>query len=72
MLKADGQTLITVVSLFVALVTWGIRLESKVESSVKRFEEHLLFVDKQIVLIRKDVDRLQERQDVLFHVDDKQ
>ena len=62
MLKTDGQLLITIICLFVAVIAWGIRLESKVEASIIRFEEHLEFFDKQILLIRRDIERLEDNQ----------
>lgn len=71
MLKADGQTIITVLSLLVAIVAWGIRLESQVDASVLRFEEHLFFVEKQIVLIRRDIERIEDKQSKACNPGDK-
>ena len=71
MLKADGQTIITALSLLVAIVAWGIRLESKVDASVLRFEEHLFFVEKQIVLIRRDIERAEDKQSKACNPEDK-
>ena len=71
MLKTDGQIIITIVCLLVSLVAWGIRLEGQVETTMLRLEEHLLFVDKQIVLIRRDIERLEDKQSKFFNPDDQ-
>ena len=71
LLKADGQIIITIVCLLVSLVAWGIRLEGQVETTMLRLEEHLLFVDKQIVLIRRDIERLEDKQSKFFNPDDQ-
>lgn len=65
MLKLDSQTIVMIASLLAAVITWGIRLESHVDASVLRFEEHLVFVDKQLVLLRRDIERLENNQNKL-------